>query len=451
MTPSQVAILDVGKNVKIIQGFVFRPDMTFVAPTTPTPVPDAWILSFRYAANNIGTTDLTTSTADLFWNGVKFASVKPTDFKVNTFYKVIPAVAGDNTFTILGTGAQDGAGLLVDSFRLYQAKTNTNFFVNDEFSAQGEYSGPFIPGWYGNVEVRQASKLNSLWLPSSLVNHLDVKGSTNTNITQGFKFTDNLVPISLPVTPVFNLSLEYAASTGIDYKLAKAQIFWNNLPVGTIEPTDFNKGFLSLIVVPVKGVNTLSLRPSGNLTNKGLTVDNIKITMINKTANMFFNGNFDYVNFKKTIVSSKNIPGWVGNLIEVGPGSSYNPVWPDTQVCNLADRYLSGTVIIDTNGNPVVPASPPVLVLSFSYAARIGRDLATSGGSIFWNYEEIFRVRPTTYDVTSLTLEFSPIVGPNVLSFSGDNTTIDDYGLGIDNLAIVVKGTTTNLVQNGDF
>ena len=128
--PSQVAILDIGRDVKIIQGFNFDSNINFIPPAQTTPVPDAWILSFKYAANNVNTRDLTTSTADLFWNGVKIGSIRPTDFNVSTYITVVPAVAGDNTFTIAGTGAQDGAGLVVDYFNLYQAKLNVNDFVN---------------------------------------------------------------------------------------------------------------------------------------------------------------------------------------------------------------------------------------------------------------------------------------------------------------------------------
>lgn len=88
--------------------------------------------------------------------------------------------------------------------------------------------------------------------------------------------------------------------------------------------------------------------------------------------------------------------------------------------------------------------------LSLSYACRPGVAFQSCLGEVVWNNAIVSSIVPCDYKFQTLNLEVTAQVGKNVLQLIGAGTS-DSFGLLIDNVRLVRKGTNQNIVVNGDF
>jgi hypothetical protein len=88
--------------------------------------------------------------------------------------------------------------------------------------------------------------------------------------------------------------------------------------------------------------------------------------------------------------------------------------------------------------------------LSFQYACRPGVAFQSCLGEVVWNNAILFSIVPTDYAFHSLSANVTVQVGQNFLQLLGAGVS-DSYGLLVDSVQLVREGTTTNIVQNGDF
>jgi hypothetical protein len=59
-------------------------------------------------------------------------------------------------------------------------------------------------------------------------------------------------------------------------------IYWNNLLVGSIDPSDYNIHTFAAKVVPKSGTNNLTIIGSGISDSFGLTIDDVRLNRENK-------------------------------------------------------------------------------------------------------------------------------------------------------------------------
>jgi hypothetical protein len=73
-------------------------------------------------------------------------------------------------------------------------------------------------------------------------------------------------------------------------------------------------------------------------------------------------------------------------------------------------------------------------------------------GDVIWNNVIVFSVVPTDYNMHSVSVDVTAVVGENSLQFEGAGR-IDSFGLTITNVALIELGdlTNSNVLINGDF
>jgi len=59
-------------------------------------------------------------------------------------------------------------------------------------------------------------------------------------------------------------------------------------------------------------------------------------------------------------------------------------------------------------------------------------------------------MKPTDYNITTVTVDVEGVVGKNILSFAGSGKT-DSFGLTIDNVKLVRNINSKSLLTNGNF
>jgi hypothetical protein len=92
-----------------------------------------------------------------------------------------------------------------------------------------------------------------------------------------------------------------------------------------------------------------------------------------------------------------------------------------------------------------------MVTLSFNYAASESANLSSSQAQILWNSILVALVSPSDYNVGSFSIDIPLLTNKNTLTFLGVGTA-DNWGLTIDNVALVRKGTASpNFITNGDF
>lgn len=93
---------------------------------------------------------------------------------------------------------------------------------------------------------------------------------------------------------------------------------------------------------------------------------------------------------------------------------------------------------------------PNSFTLSLDFAAEEGKPLEKTGGEIYWNKKLVGELIPTNYNIAHYTLQLQVDSGQNTLLIKAAGG-IEAYGLTIDNVKLVRKGSTDNIIDNGDF
>jgi len=88
--------------------------------------------------------------------------------------------------------------------------------------------------------------------------------------------------------------------------------------------------------------------------------------------------------------------------------------------------------------------------LSLQYACRQNVALGSCIGQVYWNDELIYTITPRDYEIQNLSLQVIAKKGANSVKFQGSGVS-DSYGLTIDNVELVRRGTDKNLLVNGGF
>ena len=88
------------------------------------------------------------------------------------------------------------------------------------------------------------------------------------------------------------LSLEYCPRRGICFTSSLGKVFWNNVLVGNITPTDYSIHTFTVNVTADVGLNVLRLEGAGRSDSIGLTIDNVKLVQVGTTQNIMVNGDF---------------------------------------------------------------------------------------------------------------------------------------------------------------
>lgn len=89
-------------------------------------------------------------------------------------------------------------------------------------------------------------------------------------------------------------------------------------------------------------------------------------------------------------------------------------------------------------------------ILSFEFAAREGRCLDDSRGNVLWNGYVVYSIKPCDYEIHPVSIEVKSEGEDNTLEFEGAGAS-NSYGVTIDNVRLVRKGTSRDLVVNGGF
>jgi hypothetical protein len=76
--------------------------------------------------------------------------------------------------------------------------------------------------------------------------------------------------------------------------------------------------------------------------------------------------------------------------------------------------------------------------------------LSSSQGLVYWNGALVANITPTDYALRTFTVNVTSVSGTNNLTFAGAGVS-DTAGLGVDNVALVKYGSSTNIVINGGF
>lgn len=137
----------------------------------------------------------------------------------------------------------------------------------------------------------------------------------------------------------------------------------------------------------------------------------------------------------------------VGGPIYIGNGNQYNPNWKGSQVAVFDNNGQQNSKIRYSLGfspnNEFITI--PILKLSFSYSANTADNIPVGNplGSVSYGGRTYSLTAPQT--ATYFSNYVLPARGSNSINF----TAIKSYN--IDNVSLIVNGTTAELLYNGDF
>ena len=280
---------------------------------------------------------------NILWNDVIIASIVPSDYNVQTQTIVVYVKPGQNKLQIEGAGVEDSYGLTVDNVILKRDGTNTNIVVNGNFEQPdvGYSWGIFnnIPGWEGvGIEIGWGNIYNSQW--NSQVVELD--GNKNYQITQKWNFDSNNGLISFVACDddifsgksiLFKLKFNYAArKNGVSSPITSwGNVLWNNIVIGSLNPTDYSVQTATFYVSVKAGTNTLQFDGTSFSDSYGLNIDNVELSSsYNNWQNLILNGGFENPSTGSGwSFFNGGIPNWSALKAEVGHCKNvYNSNWP---------------------------------------------------------------------------------------------------------------------------
>jgi hypothetical protein len=128
-------------------------------------------------------------------------------------------------------------------------------------------------------------------------------------------------------TSKYVISFDYAARQNFALHTSKGLIFWNNVQVGEITPTDYAIRTFTVTVNAAQGNNFITFEGAGGSDGVGLGVQNVKLVKVGGSVNEVVNGMFGTPSVGNKNEVTANIQGWIGAEIEIGPGNSYNSAW----------------------------------------------------------------------------------------------------------------------------
>jgi hypothetical protein len=76
--------------------------------------------------------------------------------------------------------------------------------------------------------------------------------------------------------------------------------------------------------------------------------------------------------------------------------------------------------------------------------------LNDSLAKVLWNGAVVYSVLPKDFSIQTASVEVMSKPGPNMLQFEGSENS-NGYGLTIDNVKLIKKGTNKDFVINGGF
>jgi hypothetical protein len=176
-----------------------------------------------------------------------------------------------------------------------------NVIVNGNFQdfsvGQGWTTTNTAYGWNGTLDIAYAPIFNPNW-PISQVAQVDVKKGGFIN--QTLLFTDSLRNVPNPLLPPINsasamhiLSFKYAAAENRSLSSSSGEVYFNNVLMGKLQPTDYLVNAFSCAVSIVAGNNNLHFKATGSDKVFGLTLDNVTLSPKNNaTINYVLNGDF---------------------------------------------------------------------------------------------------------------------------------------------------------------
>ncbi len=92
-----------------------------------------------------------------------------------------------------------------------------------------------------------------------------------------------------------------------------------------LKPLDFEIISASVKVYAKEGQNILQLRGKGISDSNGVTVDNIRLVKDGSIQNLILNGGFEDPKVETNLkVFRGGVPGWSSDIMELGPGITYN-------------------------------------------------------------------------------------------------------------------------------
>lgn len=393
-----------------------RPYIPVPPPPISCPTPplsNQFTLSLQYACRmNV---DFGSCLADVIWNDKVILSIVPSDYAVHTFNLVVSAVAGQNTLQIEGAGISDSYGLIVDNVQLIRQGTSLNIVVNGGFEqpSVGASWGIFnsIPGWTGTgIEIGYGTIYHNGW--NSQVVELD--GHSNYQITQVFNFDANFEIVSgvscstnsfNGQTLAYTLEFDYAArANGVSSAFtSRADVIWNNVVVGSINPQDYAVHHGSILVQLKPGENALSFDAASTSDSFGLTIDNVKLSSSYNASNLIVNGGFEtpYVGGSGSWnYFNGGIYGWTAVKAEVGQcGSVYNANWQAasgqcveldsdsnqryTQKIIISQMVFTNLLIQQASCNGNQAASNTLTCETYKAMNKVSTAIATISGGIY--------------------------------------------------------------------
>ena len=87
--------------------------------------------------------------------------------------------------------------------------------------------------------------------------------------------------------------MEYAAKNVRGFDSNMGNIYWNNVLIATLAPSDFNVHTFTQTVIPIAGTNTLSFIGAGTSDRIGLSIDNVQLIRSGTNNNVVVNGGFE--------------------------------------------------------------------------------------------------------------------------------------------------------------
>ncbi len=225
-------------------------------------------------------------------------TVTPTNYSLNIFNTSLTAISGKNNLTLVGTGTQDGSGLLVTNITLTSSGSNINLVVNGDFSFPAVKGYSFLPGTTGwsasEMEIGFAPIYSSVFRQGQLC---ELDGLSNNAITQLFNITLGSVnPVPVPPVPSsgnqYTLSFQYAARNNLMFSSSQGLVYWNGALVANITPTDYAIRTFTVTVTSVSGTNNLTFAGAGVSDTAGLGIDNVSLVKAGSKINMVLNGGF---------------------------------------------------------------------------------------------------------------------------------------------------------------
>ena len=118
-------------------------------------------------------------------------------------------------------------------------------------------------------------------------------------------------------TNTFSLSLQFAARKSIGLGSNQGKVYWNNVLIGNLAPSDYNIHTFTANLRAKVGQNILRIEGGGVSDGYGLTIDNVKLIKSGTGQNLVVNGDFEtpVQNNKNKWSIYPGVLGWASNEI----------------------------------------------------------------------------------------------------------------------------------------